>query len=155
MKRRKRFVLKRLALAIAVAGFAAPVAQAGPVDLNGSDLRAIHSTSASAADVNTSPDDRAYSRSTVASNVVEKARVEIPYLSHGVGFSERDLGLATSPDDRSFARNTPAPSVVADDGSSFDIGSGTMSAIVLLLVAGSGAAVVMRQARRHRPAPAI
>jgi hypothetical protein len=57
----------------------------------------------------TSPDDRAVSRSEPAA-ASTPAGPEIPYLSHGQGVTEADLGITTgtSPDDRAVPRSEPA-----------------------------------------------
>jgi hypothetical protein len=70
------------------------------------DDRAVPRGEAAAAP--TSPDDRAVSRSEPAAQT--PAGPEIPYLSHGQGVTEADLGIATgtSPDDRAVPRTEPA-----------------------------------------------
>jgi hypothetical protein len=115
---------REVALAIAVAATAAGGAAAGaaaePGAYLGTQAPIVESTSpddravarSEVAPTPTGPDDRAVARGEVAS---PQAGPEIPYLSHGQGVTEADLGIATgtSPDDRAVARTdsaaAPAP----------------------------------------------
>jgi hypothetical protein len=86
MKRIRRTSIRRVALGLATAALVVPAAaQARPLDVSGNDVRQIHSASISQSN---------------------SGAVEIPYLSHGVGFSAADLGAGVSPDDRAFSRQT-------------------------------------------------
>jgi hypothetical protein len=150
MKRNKRRTVRRIALGLAVAAVIPATAQARPMDVAGDQLRAAHSAAAS---------DRMYP-GELPSAVPAKAtepRVEIPYLSQGVGFSAADTGVVSrSVDDRPFSKATSvgAPSIsTVDDGIAFDIGTGTVSGLILLL-AGLGAGVAIRQSRRTKLSPA-
>jgi hypothetical protein len=85
MRRGKRLTITRIGLALATLAMILPVAaQAKPL-----------------------PSDRSQAEyQTRPVPVIDTQRVEIPYLSHGVGVSEAELGIGTSksPDDRSLAR---------------------------------------------------
>ena len=110
---------REVALAIAVAATAAGGAAAGaaaePGAYLGTQAPIVESTSpddravarSEVAPTPTGPDDRAVARGEVAS---PQAGPEIPYLSHGQGVTEADLGIATgtSPDDRAVARTDSA-----------------------------------------------
>ena len=206
MKRTKRHTIRRIALGLAVAAVVPATAQARPMDVSGSDLRAVHAEAlansqqrqstveipylshgvgVTAADLgigaSKTPDDRAFSRQSqpAAEKSVEipylshgvgvtagdlgfaaegsaQPRVEIPYLSHGVGFSAADLGVSRTSDDRPFSKATSvgAPSVsAAGDGSGIDVGTGTVSGIILLLAA-AGAGLVVHHSRKAKLSPA-
>lgn len=133
MKRRKRFAIRMVALGFAVTALAAPVAQAGPYDMTGPELRAVHESfqSVSPGNVVGSPDDRAF---------------------HGLS-SEPVI----SPDDRTIHGMTPdltyAP-MSADDSSGFELGTNALSGLVLFLAAGGAALVVLRQTRKGKLASA-
>lgn len=63
MKRTKRHGIRRIALGLAVAAVVPATAQARPLDISGSDVRAIQQASVSRVDsVVAGPDDRAFSR---------------------------------------------------------------------------------------------
>lgn len=86
-----------------------------------------------------------------------QSRVEIPYLSHGVGVSSAEL-FGVSADDRSFTREAPAqatpPVVRADDGWSID-GNPTIAAFALMLgLLAGGAGVAIWYSRKTRLTPA-
>jgi hypothetical protein len=131
MKRRKRFTIKMVALGLAVAAVAAPAAQAGPDGMSGPELRSIHDSAVlSAGNVIGGPDDR----------VIHTYRGEV----------------VTSPDDRAI-HGTESPvtqPVSADDGNRFELSTGALSGIVLLLAASAMTAVLVRQNRRGKLASA-
>jgi hypothetical protein len=91
MKRSKHIRIRRIALGLAVAAVIPATAQARPLEVSGNDARAIHQSS---------------------------SRVEIPYLSHGVGVSAGNFDQALGPDDRAFSRQQ---STVAVSRASSDI----------------------------------
>jgi hypothetical protein len=149
MKRTKRTSIRRIALGLAVAAAIPASAQARPMDLSGGDARAIHQAAASSS-------DRLYPGELPSVVAVKQVRrMEIPYLSHGVGVSAKDLGLPIGADDRSFSRQSPSPTVLtADRGDGYDIGnSNTLGGLVLILGA-VGAALAIRHNRKTRLSPA-
>ena len=134
MRRGKRLTIFRIGLALATLTMMLPVAaQAKPM-----------------------PSDsiRAENRAPV----IDTQRVEIPYLSQGVGVTEAELGIASSnsPDDRGFARTTDEqPVLVSDGGSSFDVNPYAVTGfgLALVLMAG-GMGLAIRHSRKSRLAPA-
>ena len=145
MKRKKRFTIRRIALGLAVAAVVAPAAQAEPIG--------------------------SYER--------QQSNVEIPYLSHGVGVSHLDFDASSkrsgkssseisylshggsvarpiAADDMALSRpsNLGSPSVTESSGG-WDVGPGTVSGfvVVLMLLAGASA-VAVRHNRRTRLSPA-
>ena len=93
-----------------------------------------------------------------AAPVIDTQRVEIPYLSHGVGVTEAQLGIVSSrtPDDRGFARTyDEQPVLVSDGGSSFDVNQYAVTGfgLALVLMAG-GLGLAIRHNRRSRLSPA-
>ena len=100
MRRKKRLTITGIALALAVVAMVPVTAEAKPLPTDTSHEQGmpVYVTGT------LSPDDRAFSR-------VDSARqVEIPYLSHGVGVTTAELGIATgSPDDRGYARAQSRP----------------------------------------------
>jgi hypothetical protein len=138
MRRRKRLTITRVGLALAATAAVLPVAAVAkplPADPIMQEYQA-----------------RAYTLPA------EDQRTEIPYLSHGNGVTETQLGIAgsNSPDDRAFARsNDQQPVVVIDDGSGFDVNPYAVTGfgLALLLVAG-GMALAIRHSRRGRLTPA-
>jgi hypothetical protein len=174
MKRSKHIRIRRIALALAVAAVIPATAQARPMDMNGSDLRAIHQASTpdrgsveipylshgvgvSASDFGQAlaPDDRAFSRQQSAV-AVRRADSEIPYLSHGVGVSAGDLGQTLGPDDRSFSRQSESPTTVpsAHGGSSTDLGTTNTVGGLVLILAALGTALMIRHNRKAKLSPA-
>ncbi|MET0939452.1 MAG: hypothetical protein ABWY51_09555 [Gaiellaceae bacterium] len=148
MRRKKRFSIGWVALGLAVVAIVPVTAQAKPLPSAPS-----HEQGMPVYVIGTlSPDDRAFSR-------VDSARqVEIPYLSHGVGVTTAELGIATgSPDDRGFARTQPeAVTIVAtDDGSRYDLNPYVVSGfgLALLLLAG-GMGIAIRHSRKTTLSPA-
>ena len=146
MRRKKRLTITGIALALAVVATVPVTAQARPTDTGHEQGIPVYVTGT------LSPDDRAFSR-------VDSARqVEIPYLSHGVGVTTAELGIATgSPDDRGFARtqSEAATVVVTDDGSRIDVNPyvATGFGLALLLLAG-GMGIAIRQSRKTTLSPA-
>jgi hypothetical protein len=126
MRRKKRFTIRLVALGFAVAAISAPVAQAIPEGMDGSDLRAIQS----GGQVVVSPDDRAI---------------------HGT-----NPQLVISPDDRPSPRTVPvqpAQPVSATDDSGFDLSNGALGGIVLALFAAMMISYSVYHVRRtHKPA---
>jgi hypothetical protein len=122
MKRRKRITIKMVALGFAVAAFAAPVAQAIPEGMQGSDLQALHASG----NVVVSPDDRAVHGTTPP--------------------------VVTSPDDRAFHGTTqvkPSPQPVsADGGTAFELSNSVLTGILLGVLAAVMAGYAARQIRR-------
>ncbi|HET6642718.1 MAG TPA: hypothetical protein VFG93_05545 [Gaiellaceae bacterium] len=109
------------------------------------------------------PDDRSFSRAT------NQWTVEGQTMELGISEGKiRELGLgptsnavvAKSPDDRSFSRATsldPTPVVVSNDnGRSIDINAYTVTGfgLALLLLAGFGLAIAVRQSHRTKLSPA-
>jgi len=124
MKRSKRFTLRRVALGLAVAAVVPATAQARPMEVSGNDLRAIHDVAVSDA------------------------------LGHGVGVTEKSLGLIASPDDRSFSRQSSSQPVVAtSDGSGLDYGTGSLGGLLLILAA-AGSALAVHHSRKGKLSPA-
>jgi hypothetical protein len=148
MRRKKRLTITGIALALAVVAMVPVTAEARPLptDTGHEQGMPVYATGT------LSPDDRAFSR-------IDSARqVEIPYLSHGVGVTTAELGIATgSPDDRGHARtqSEAATVVVTDDGSRIDVNPyvATGFGFVLLLLAG-GMGIAIRQSRKTTLSPA-
>jgi hypothetical protein len=163
MRRKKRFSIGLVALGLAVVAMVPVTAEAKPLPTDqgkaqyelgpGEIPYRVHEQGLPVYVTGTqSPDDRAFSR-------VDSARqVEIPYLSHGVGVTTAELGIATgSPDDRAFARtqSEPAAVVVADEGSRFDVDPYVVTGfgLALLLLAG-GMGIAIRHSRKTTLSPA-
>jgi hypothetical protein len=156
MRRKKRFVIARVGLALAVVAIVPVTAEAKPLPTDQS--RAQYELGNAeipylSHGVGVTPDDRAFSR-------IDTARqVEIPYLSHGVGVTPAELGFATSlsPDDRGHARTEPEATTVVttDDGSRIDVNPYVVSGfgLGLMLLAG-GMGIAIRQSRKTRLSPA-
>jgi hypothetical protein len=130
MKRQKRYTIKLVALGLAVAAVGAPAVQARPDGMTGSEVRSLHDSVVSA--TVTGPDDRAI---------------------HGT-----NPQVVVSPDDRVIhgtqsPTSSPQP-VSADDGSGFDLSTGVLSGIVLLLAAGGMTAFSVYYTRKGRLASA-
>jgi hypothetical protein len=170
MRRRKRFTLIRIGLALAVAAIVPVTAQAGPLPgptqhLQGQYevgpgeipyLSQGHGVNEADFGPGRSADDRNLARGTVASG---QEQVVIPYLSQGTGVTSAELGFTVgkSPDDRSFARPTTldTTTVVSDGGTSIDVSPYAVTGfgLALLLMMG-GIGFVIRQSRKGRLAPA-
>jgi hypothetical protein len=133
MKRRKRFAIRFVALGFAVTAIAAPTAQAGPDGMTGPELRSVHESLVSTTDVVRTPDNR-------------------------VSFASRwEPQPVMSPEDLVVQRTNPSPTyspTSADDGSGFELGTSTLTGIVLLFAAGGAGFVVLRQGRKGRLASA-
>jgi hypothetical protein len=133
MKRRKRFTIRLVALGFAVTALAAPTAQAGPDGITGPELRAIHESVATTDDVLLAPDDR-------------------------VSLASRwEPQPVMSPEDLVVQRTSPGPTyspTSADDGSRFELGTSTLTGIVLFFAAGGAGFIVLRQSRKGRLASA-
>jgi hypothetical protein len=152
MRRRKRFTIIRIGLALAALAVMLPVAaQAKPAP---KDPMQAH-YQASAREIPIDP-MQTYYQASAREIPAEGQRLEIPYLSHGQGVAEAELGLATSnsPDDRGYAR-TDQPVLVGDGGSTFDVNPFTVTGfgLALLLVAG-GMGLAIRHSRKSRLSPA-
>jgi hypothetical protein len=122
------------------------------------DDRAVARSDAAAAP--TSPDDRAVARSEPAA-APTPAGPEIPYLSHGQGVTEADLGIATgtSPDDRAVPRSSEPVATTggtASDSGTFSVPSpvetATIAGVIALMI--TGAFFVVGGRRRMRPGAA-
>ncbi len=156
MRRKKRFAIGWIALGLAVVAIVPVTAAAKPLPTDtsheqGMPVYVIGTLSPD--DPTLSPDDRAFSR-------VDSARqVEIPYLSHGVGVTTAELGLATgvSPDDRGYQRAYPEATtlVATDDGSRIDVNPYVVTGfgLALLLLAG-GMGIAIRHSRKTTLSPA-
>jgi hypothetical protein len=108
MRRKKRFTIRLVAIGFAVAAISAPVAQAIPEGMDGSDLRAIQSSG----QVVVSPDDRAI---------------------HGT-----NPQFVISPQDRPSPGTIPvqpAQPVSAADDSGFELSNSVLGLFVLALLA--------------------
>jgi hypothetical protein len=127
MKRRKRITLKMVALGFAAAAFAAPVAQAIPEGMQGSDLQVLHSGGTVV-----SPDDRAVHGTTP------------PVVTSP---DDRAIHGATS------VKPTPQP-VSVDGGNGFELSNGVLTGIVLGVLAAVMAGYAARQIRRGKLASA-
>jgi hypothetical protein len=149
MKRSKRISIRRIALGLAVAAVVPATAQARPMEMSGSDARSIHQAAASSS-------DKLYPGEIPSVVPVTQARrMEIPYLSHGVGVSAKDIGLPIGADDRSFSRQSPTPTVLtADRGDGYDFGSGNTIGGLVLILGAAGAALAIRHNRKTRLSPA-
>ena len=131
MRRRKRFTIIRIGLALAALTMIIPTAALGK-PLPRDSIQAEYQA-------------RAYSIPTQS--------VEVPYLSGGVGVTETQLGIvsSTSPDDRSFARTfDEKPVLVSDDVNPFKV---TGFGLVLVLMAG-GMGLAIRHDRKSKLSPA-
>lgn len=156
MRRKKRFATGWIALGLAVVAMVPVTAEAKPLPTDTSHehgMPVFVIGTLSPDDPTLSPDDRAFSR-------VDSARqVEIPYLSHGVGVTTAELGLATgvSPDDRGYQRAYPEATtlVATDDGSRIDVNPYVVTGfgLALLLLAG-GMGIAIRHSRRTTLSPA-
>ena len=164
MRRKKRFSIGWIALGLAVVAVAPVTAEAKPLPTDQSQAQyelgpaeipyRSHAQGMPVYVTGTlSPDDRAFSR-------VDSARqVEIPYLSHGVGVTQAELGLSTggSPDDRGHLRAYPETTtlVATDDGSRIDVNPYVVSGfgLALLLLAG-GMGIAIRHSRKTTLSPA-
>jgi hypothetical protein len=148
MRRTKWFSIRRIALGLAIVAVLAPVAQAKPTPAKEQMWTEIPYLSHGTL---TPPDSRQTSEQTT----VKLGPGEIPYLSHGtltVG-----PGEIPSFDDGSVLPSAEQgmPVYVADGGGGYDVGFGVVSsAIILLLLALSGAAVAIRHSRKTRLSPA-
>jgi hypothetical protein len=137
MRRNKRLGIIRIGLAMATLTMMLPVAaQAKPMPRDS--IRAEYQAR--------------------AVPVIDTQRVEIPYLSQGVGVTEAELGIVTSksPDDRSFPRTyDEQPVLVSDGGSSFDVNTYAVTGfgLALVLMAG-GMGLAIRHSRKSKLAPA-
>ena len=128
MTRSKRYTIRRIALGLAVAAIVTPAtAQARPLDVSGSDSRALHQLSVPVV----GSEDVAFSRQTAESPTVVGAE---------------DLAFSRQP-----AGN---PAVVsADGGNGYDAGVGTLGGLVLILAA-AGTAVAVHHSRKAKLSPA-
>lgn len=121
MRRKKRFTIRLVALGFAVAAISAPVAQAIPEGMDGSDLRALHSDGVQLV---VSPDDRAI---------------------HGT-----NPQFVISPEDRPSPGTIPvqpAQTVSANNDDGFQLSSSIVGAIVLALLAGLMAGYAVHDVR--------
>ncbi|HET8651166.1 MAG TPA: hypothetical protein VFM13_01190 [Gaiellaceae bacterium] len=176
MRRRKRFTIIRIGLALAALAIPA-AAQAKPVSTDQAmaqyrlgpgeipyrvDQQRVEipylshgqGVDASQFGGTLSPDDRSFSRASTPAG----PRVEIPYLSQGVGVTPAELGIvsASSPDDRNLARGTvETATVVSDDSWSIDVNPYAVTGfgLALLLVAG-GMGLAIRHSRKGTLSPA-
>jgi hypothetical protein len=129
MKRNKRFILRPIALGVAIAAILAPVAQAKPT-----------------------PNRQHLPPPVEVVSSVELGPGEIPYVKHGtlrVGPGEIpyvDDGTTTPP-----AKQTPP--TTSDGGSDVTFGI-VSSAVIVFLLAGGLAVVAIRQSRKTRLSPA-
>jgi hypothetical protein len=150
-----------IAVAAAATAVAAPAGQAGhydrgtprqtPVDFWNYDSQTGRKIA------NSSPGLRPESLAQLWSGSGSERSVEIPYLSHGVGVSQRDLGLSVHPDSRSLARSVRAadrrePGVATANVNGFDwaaaLVGGTFGVALALLGTGG-----MLLAHRRRGTP--
>jgi hypothetical protein len=118
MRLRKRRMRRWIALAVAATAVAAPAGQAGHYDRGTPRQKPVdfwnYDSQTGRKIANSSPGLRAENLAQLWSASGSEPSVEIPYLSHGVGVSERDLGLSVHPDSRSLTR-TSAPDLAPDD----------------------------------------
>ena len=155
MRRRKRFTILRIAVALAAAAIVPVTAQAKPTPV-GNDVRVKiqlgeipylsqgHGVNAADFGVALGPADRNPARPTIAA----ENRVGIPYLSQGVGVTSAELGFAVgkSPDDRPYSRATSLETtpVVSDGGTSIDVSPYAVTGfglVLLLAMGGMGLAI--------------
>jgi hypothetical protein len=129
MRRKKRFTIKLVAIGFAVAAIGAPVAQAIPEGLDGSDSRAIRADGSQSV---VSPDDR---------------------VMHGT-----HPQVIRSPDDRPIHGVTsvqPTQSVSASDDRGFELSNGVLSGLALALLAAMMIGFSVHHVRKaHRTASA-
>jgi hypothetical protein len=102
--------LRRIALGLAVAALVPATAQARPLDLDGTDLRVIHTQA-------------------VAGPAVVGA------------------------EDLAFARRSAAAPAVQEGNDGYEVGTGSVAGLVLIL-AGAGAALAVRHSRKANLSPA-
>ena len=152
MRRRKRLTIIRVGLALAALAATLPAAgQAKPLPKD--PIQAEYQ--ARAWEIPIDP-MQAHYQARAREIPAEGQRLEIPYLSHGQGVTEAEVGIATSnsSDDRGFAR-TDQPVLVGDGGSTFDVNAYAVPGfgLALLLVAG-GMGLAIRHSRKSRLSPA-
>ena len=159
MRRNRRLTIIRIGLAMATLAMVLPVAaQAKPLPRD--PIQAEYQAKAAPV-VDTKPlprDPIQAEYQAKAAPVIDTQRVEIPYLSHGVGVTEAQLGIVSSrtPDDRGFARTyDEQPVLVSDGGSGFDVNQYAVTGfgLALVLMAG-GLGLAIRHNRRSRLSPA-
>ncbi|HEU4943464.1 MAG TPA: hypothetical protein VFT18_09370 [Gaiellaceae bacterium] len=178
MRRRKRFTIIRIGVALAALAIPA-TAQAKPlptdqskaqyqlgptyqIDGVGSSTSGLEipylshgqGVDAAAFGGTVSPDDRNVSRTSTPA----VKHVEIPYLSQGQGVTPAELGIGTSnsPDDRAFSKaNNVEATVVSDDGTSIDVNPYAVTGFGLaLLLAAGGMGLAIRHSRKGGLSPA-
>ena len=158
MRRKKRFTLIRIGLALAVAAILPVAAQAKPTparyDVGPGEIPYLsHGNGVDSGNLGLvlGSDDRNLSRS-----VVTTPEVVIPYLSQGEGVTSTELGFAVgnAADDRPFARSNPETTpVVSDGGRSIDVNPYLMTGSALILLA-LGMGFALWYTRRTRLTPA-
>jgi hypothetical protein len=159
VRRRKRFTLIRIGLALAVVAAILPVsAQAKPTpaqyELGPGEIPYLsHGQGVNSSNFGLvlGPDDRNLSRA-----VTSEPQVVIPYLSQGEGVTSAELGFAVgnAADDRPFARSNPETTpVVSDGGRSIDVNPYLMTGSALILLA-LGMGFALWYTRRTRLTPA-
>jgi hypothetical protein len=160
VRRKKRFTIIRVGLALAVVAAILPVSAQAKVDSGqargqtGVIPYLSHGQGVDSGDFGlvVSPDDRALPRMSVAT----EPAVVIPYLSQGEGVTSAELGFAVgnAADDRPFARSTPETTPVTSDGGwSIDANPYLMTGSALILL-GLGMGVALWYSRRIRLTPA-
>ena len=171
MKRSKRFIIRRVALGLAVAAIVAPAAQAEPI---GSYERQVQSSEIPYLSHGVGVSNVDFSR---AEQARVRPAVEIPYLSQGVGVSHMDFdqaspasgkvsgeiaylshgtsNVAIAPDDLVLAKPTNAGSpTVSGTSDGWDVNPTTVSMFALALTLLAGSLLAVRHTRRTRLSPA-
>jgi len=172
MKRTKRFTIRRVTLALAVAAIVAPAAQAEPM---GSYERQSQSTEIPYLSHGVGVANVDFSRADQAS---VRPAVEIPYLSQGVGVSHMDFDRASratgkvsgdiaylshgatgnvsiAPDDMGLSKPSNAGSpTVSGTSDGWDVNPTTVSMFAVALALLAGSLLAVRYTRRTRLSPA-
>ena len=144
MKRTKRFTIRRVTLALAVAAIVAPAAQAEPM---GSYERQLQSTEIPYLSHGVGVSHMDFDR---ASQATGKVSGEIAYLSHGATSNG-----AIAPDDMGLSKPSNAGSpTVSGTSDGLDVNPTTVSMFAVALALLAASLLAVRYTRRTRLSPA-
>ena len=144
MTRTKLRLIRRITLGLAIAAVVPAVAQARPVDMTGSDLRAIHAAALSSSQDKLAParapDLRSLHAEALAASQYRLGPGEIPSIEENFQWPSSEQGM---------------PPTVARNASGFDVDFGVVTGVVLILLLFiAGVVVAARRVRETRMAPA-